>query len=214
MPYTAPPTSKISIFSPNDFTDIDLHSDEVPKEQVSTKQNPQFDKASKKTARRCYLIPIGILIVIIAILAGFIAFLLNNPGVIGKPCPVPANFNEPATLVHTRTIIRTGSLNTTKTTTQTANKTPLTSQATGMASGIDPVAVATCLGVLENACAMKNSSTTFGECDPLFEFFYCDLTDMRVFRGAMEPDADGSSPVCQPMKRFCSKATTLNKKSV
>lgn len=212
MPYTVPPASKLSISLPNEFMDIDLRSDEVSKEQVSKKHNQQPLKPSKKTAKQWYLI--GILFFIIVILSGFIAFVLTHPDIIGKPCLAPVNFAEPSTLVHTRTIIRTRSLNTTTITTQTANKTNPASQATGMAHGIDPVAVATCLGVLENACAMKNSSTTFGECDPLFEFFYCDLTDMMMFRGAIEPDADGSSTVCQPMKRFCSKATALNKHSL
>ncbi|KAJ8057908.1 hypothetical protein OCU04_013090 [Sclerotinia nivalis] len=211
MPYTAPPASKISMSLPNEFTNIELRPVEVPKEQVSTEHNPQFHKPSKKTARRCHLIPICILMVIIAILVGFITFLLTHPGVIGKPCSPPVNFTEPNTLVHTRTIVRERFYNTTTTTTQSVNKARPTTQVTGMANGIDPVAVATCLGVLENACAMKNSSTTFGQCDPLFVFFYCDLTDMMVFRGAMKFDADGSSPVCQPMKKFCSKAIPLNR---
>ncbi|KAF7866799.1 hypothetical protein EAF04_005641 [Stromatinia cepivora] len=211
MPYTAPPASKIFMSLPNEFADIELRPVEALREQVSTEHKPQLYKPSKKTARRCYLIPICILIVIIAILGGLITFLMTHPGVIGKPCSAPVNFTEPNTPVHTQAIIRARFSNTTTTTTQSVNKTRPGTQVTDTASNIDPVAVATCLGVLENACAMQNSPTTFGQCDLLFVFFYCDLTDMMVFRGAMKLDADGSSPVCQPMKKFCSKAIPLNR---
>lgn len=103
--------------------------------------------------------------------------------------------------------------NTTTTTAQSNSKTNRKTQATatGTLSGIDRVAIVSCLGVLENACATKTSRTTFGECDSLFVFFYCDLTDMMVFRGAMKLDADGLGPVCQPMKKFCSRAIPLNR---
>ncbi|TGO60694.1 hypothetical protein BCON_0033g00060 [Botryotinia convoluta] len=115
-------------------------------------------------------------------------------------------------LVHLQTFSRPF-YNTTTTTKQSTTKTNSKTQATatGTPRSIDPVAIATCLGVLENACATNNSQTTFGQCDSLFVFFYCDLTDMMVFRGAMKLDADGMSPVCQPTKKFCSRAIPLNR---
>ncbi|KAI9647470.1 hypothetical protein NHQ30_003855 [Ciborinia camelliae] len=201
------------MLSPDTFVDIELGPiGPAPSMQVSPGRNIQFFKPSKKTPRRYYLIPIFILIAIIFILVGVIAFMANHPGAIGTPCPTQANITQHYTAVHTPNITR--QIHNSTMTTTLSTKTLLGAQATSTStpqSDIDPVAIASCLGVLENACAMKNPPTTFGQCDPLFVFFYCDLTDMMVFRGAMKLDADGSSPVCQPMKEFCSRAIPLNR---
>ncbi|ESZ98583.1 hypothetical protein SBOR_1033 [Sclerotinia borealis F-4128] len=211
MSHAPPPNYKESLPSPSEFVNIELRPIGAANEAVRTEPDFEFYKPSKRTARRCYLIPILILIVIIAILGGMIAFLVTNPGVIGKQCPIQANVTQYSTPNYTRIITRTQIFNTTTSITQSITKTRPAAQATSTHSGVDPVAIATCLGVLENACAMDHPPTTFGQCDPLFVFFYCDLTDKMVFRGAMELDADGSSPVCQPMKEFCSRAIPLNK---
>ncbi|TEY35222.1 hypothetical protein BOTCAL_0594g00060 [Botryotinia calthae] len=181
-------------------------------EFVRRERSTKYSVPSKKTKRSCYPIVICILIIFIALLGFFIGFLLIRPGVIGMPCSTQVKFPQPSSLVHFRTMTRPF-YNTTTTTTQSNSKTNPKTQATatGTPSSIDPVAIATCLGVLENACVTNNSQTTFGECDSLFVFFYCDLTDMMVFRGAMELDADGLGPVCQPMKKFCSRAIPLNR---
>ncbi|ATZ49204.1 hypothetical protein BCIN_04g03820 [Botrytis cinerea B05.10] len=133
----------------------------------------------KKTKRSCYPIVICILIIFIALLGVFIGFLLIHPGVIGMSCSTQVKSPQPSSPVHFRTMTRPF-YNTTTTTTQSTSKTNPKTQATatGTPSGIDPVAIATCLGVLENACATNNSRTTF---------------------------------VCQPMKKFCSRAIPLNR---
>lgn len=205
----------------NEFVDITSHPFhpfaciKTVRGQVRTEPDLEADKPSKRTSRLCYYISILFLTVIIVILGGFIAFLVTHPGVIGKSCPASVNFTQPYKPNHSRTVTPMRFYNTTTTSTQSVTKTHPGAQATGTGtstySGLDPVAIATCLGVLENACAMKNPPTTFGQCDPLFVFFYCDLTDMMVFRGAMKLDTDGSSPVCQPMKKFCSKAIPLSR---
>ncbi|KAF7905234.1 uncharacterized protein EAF01_005755 [Botrytis porri] len=133
-------------------------------------------------------------------------------GIIGMPCSTQVKSPQASSPVHLKTFTRPF-YNTTTTTTQSTTKTDPKTQATatGAPSGIDPVAVATCLGVLENACATNRSQTTFGQCDSLFVFFYCELTDMMAFRGAMKLDDDGTSLVCPPMKKFCSRAIPLNR---
>lgn len=198
--------------SRDEFVGIDLHSARATREQVRRERSTKYSVPMKKTKRSCYPIVICILIIFIALLGVFIGFLLIHPGVIGMSCSTQVKSPQPSSPVHFRTMTRPF-YNTTTTTTQSTSKTNPKTQATatGTPSGIDPVAIATCLGVLENACATNNSRTTFGECDSLFVFFYCDLTDMMVFRGAMKLDADGLGSVCQPMKKFCSRAIPLNR---
>ncbi|KAF7882650.1 uncharacterized protein EAF02_006013 [Botrytis sinoallii] len=198
--------------SGDQFVDIDLHPAGATREQARRQRSMKYSVPSKKTKRSCYPIVICILIVIVALLGFFVGFLLIRPGIIGMPCSAQVNSPQASSPVHLQTFSHPF-YNTTATTKQSTTKTNSNAQATatGTPSGIDPVAIATCLGVLENACATNNSQTTFGQCDSLFVFFYCDLTDMMVFRGAMKPDDDGMSPVCQPMKKFCSRAIPLNK---
>ncbi|TGO15310.1 hypothetical protein BTUL_0042g00810 [Botrytis tulipae] len=197
--------------SGDQFVDIDLHPAEVTRGQARRQRIVKYSVQGKKTKRSCYPIVICILIIIIALLGFFIGFLLIRPGMIGMPCSTQVKSPQASSPVHLQTFSRPfhNITTTTQLTTKTIPKTQAT--ATGPPSGIDPVAIATCLGVLENACATNDSQTTFGQCDSLFVFFYCDLTDMMVFRGAMKPDADGMSPVCQPMKKFCSRAIPLNR---
>ncbi|KAF5869635.1 uncharacterized protein Bfra_010832 [Botrytis fragariae] len=198
--------------SEDQFVDIDLHPAGATREQARRQHIVKYSVQGKKTKRSCYPIVICILIIIIALLGFFIGFLLIRPGIIGMPCSTQVKSPQPSSLVHRQTFTRPF-CNTTTTTKQSITKTNSKTQATatGTLSGIDPVVIATCLGVLENACATNNSQTTFGQCDSLFVLFYCDLTDMMVFRDAMKPDADGMSPVCQPMKKFCSRAIPLNR---
>lgn len=195
------------------FVNIELGPVGLAREQVREESNLKFYKSSKRTSTCYYLISILILVAIIGILGGVVTFMAMNPGVLGQGCPTPVNAIQNHNQPHIRNTTRTQIHNTTMTTTHTVTRTRLGTQSTstGTQHVVDPVAIATCLGVLENACAMENAPTTFGQCDPLFVFFYCDLTDMMVFRGAMKLDADGSSPVCQPMKKFCSKAIPLNR---
>ncbi|TGO59617.1 hypothetical protein BOTNAR_0159g00160 [Botryotinia narcissicola] len=197
--------------SGDQFVDINLHPAEVTREQARRQRIVKYSVQGKKTKRSCYPIVICILVIIIALLGFFIGFLLIRPGMIGMPCSTQVKSPQAASPVHLQTFSRPfyNITTTTQLTTKTIPKTQAT--ATGTPSGIDPVAIATCHGVLKNACATNDSQTTFGQFDSLFVFFYCDLTDMMVFRGAMKPDADGMSPVCQPMKKFCSRAIPLNR---
>jgi hypothetical protein len=112
-----------------------------------------------------------------------------------------------ATLSTTMIITQTATSSITITTTHSVNPTSSGDQATATPMRIDAVAIADCLSVLEAACASKTERVTFGECDPLFSMFYCDLTDMMIVRGAMKPGRDGFSPVCEPMKKFCWRST-------
>ncbi|TGO34554.1 hypothetical protein BHYA_0192g00180 [Botrytis hyacinthi] len=198
--------------SGDQFVDIDLHPAGATREQARRQRIVKYSVQGKKTKRSCYPIVICILIIIIVLLGFFVGFLLIRPGIIGMPCSTQVKSPKTSSPVHPQTFSHPF-YNTTTTTEQSTTKTNPQTQATatGTPSGIDPVAIATCLGVLENACATNLSQTTFGQCDSLFVFFYCDLTDMMVFRGGMKPDADGMSPVCQPMNKFCSRAIPLNR---
>ncbi|KAF7896239.1 hypothetical protein EAF00_006253 [Botryotinia globosa] len=197
--------------SGDQFVDINLHPAEFTREQARRQRIVKYSVQGKKTKRSCYPIVICILIIIIALLGFFIGFILIRPGMIGMPCSSQVKSPQASSPVHLQTFSLPfyNITTTTQLTTKTIPKTQAT--ATVTPSAIDPVAIATCLGVLETACATNDSQTTFGQCDSLFVFFYCDLTDMMVFRGAMKPDADGMSPVCQPMKKFCSRAIPLNR---
>lgn len=207
--------------SSDEFVDIELSPVRAERDDVGMHRNLRPSRPSKKSPRRCYLIAICFSISIIASLAGMTAFLIEHPELLGKAHPTQNTTIEdndnftPAVITpaptHIIARVQLPYTNATRMTAQSAAKTQSESQATSTRSGIDPVAIASCLGVLENACAMKNPPTTFGQCDLLFILFYCDLTDMMVFRGAMKPNADGSSPVCQPMKKFCSKAIPLSR---
>ncbi|TGO27931.1 hypothetical protein BPAE_0034g00100 [Botrytis paeoniae] len=200
--------------SGDQFVDIDLHPARATREQARRQHSMKYSVTGKKTKRSCYPIVICILIIITALLGFFIGFLLIRPGIIGMPCSTQVKSPQASSPVHLQIFSRlfyNTTTTTTQSTTKTNSKTQATATATGTPSGIDPVAIATYLGVLENACATNNSQITFGQCDSLFVFFYCDLTDMMVFRGAMKSDADGISPVCQPMKKFCSRAIPLNR---
>ncbi|KAF7946446.1 hypothetical protein EAE96_009444 [Botrytis aclada] len=198
--------------SRDQFVDIDLHPAGATIEQARRQRIIKYSVPNKKTKRSCYPIVICILIIIIVLLGFFTGFLLIRPGIIGMPCSTQLKSPQASSPVHLQSFTRPF-YNTTTTTRQLITKADPKTQATasGTQDGIDPVVIATCLGVLENACATNRSQTTFGQCDSLFVFFYCDLTDMMVFRGAMKLDADGMSPVCQPMKEFCSRAIPLSR---
>ncbi|KAG4035637.1 hypothetical protein MFRU_001g04060 [Monilinia fructicola] len=205
MPRLPPSAYTVSMFPPDEFVDLELRPVGAARDKETTEHNLQSSRPGKKNARWwCHHIIIILLIAIITALGGLIIFLVTNPGVLGTPCPAQLNLTQ-------HPVTQTQSHNAAMTSIQLATKTRPRAQATSTHSGVDPVAVASCLGVLEDACARENPPTTFGQCDPLFVFFYCDLTDMMVFRGAMKLDADGSSPVCPSMKEFCSRAILLNR---
>jgi hypothetical protein len=66
-----------------------------------------------------------------------------------------------------------------------------------------------CLDVLEDVCAMRESRdlSTFADCEPLYVYLYCPLTDAAVHDDAMQTS---SSVVCPAMKAFCEKSLHVN----
>jgi hypothetical protein len=185
------------------FKDVDLGDNHQQSIDYRHNEQPQV---GRKTLRGRWWALLIMLATAISVLVTAFIFTVK-----GQKCEAPSSS---VVKQDTPTVaLATAKVTTTKNIARKTRKTRRSnsgSQATP--TGINAPTLTLCLDVLEVVCAMGESGepqdlSAFADCEPLYIYLYCPLSDMTAHHDAIQAS---SSVVCPAMKSFCERSLHVN----